>query len=313
MREEFLWTEKYRPKTISDCVLPERLKKVFQEFVDDKEIQNLLLHGSSGVGKTTVAEALCDQIDCPNIIINGSEESGIDVLRNEVKRFASTGSLTGNGRKMVILDEADYLHPSSTQPALRRLMEEFSSNCGFIFTCNYPSKIIPALHSRCTVIEFKITQSEQDIIKESFVERVKYILDTEDVSYDKDVVVGLTDKYLPDLRRIINELQKSVTNGVIDTDTLQDYEAVSIDELCDLLKQNQFDEVRQWVVENQEGEPTALLRKIYDSLSDMLEPESVPGAVLIIADYSYKSTLVSDQEINLVACMVELMANCEFR
>ena len=310
MREEFLWTEKYRPKTISDCVLPERLKKVFQEFVDDKQIPNLLLHGSSGVGKTTVARALCKEVGCSDFVINGSEESGIDVLRNEVKRFASTGSLTGNGRKMVILDEADYLNPSSTQPALRGMMEEFSSNCGFIFTCNYPSKIIPALHSRCTVIEFKITQSE---IKESFVERVKYILDTEDVSYDKDVVVGLTDKYLPDLRRIINELQKSATSGVIDADTLQDYEAVSIDELCDLLKQNQFDEVRQWVVENQEGEPTALLRKIYDSLSDMLEPESVPGAVLIIADYSYKSTLVSDQEINLVACMVELMANCEFR
>ena len=310
MREEFLWTEKYRPKTISDCVLPERLKKVFQEFVDDKQIPNLLLHGSSGVGKTTVARALCKEVGCSDFVINGSEESGIDVLRNEVKRFASTGSLTGNGRKMVILDEADYLNPSSTQPALRGMMEEFSSNCGFIFTCNYPSKIIPALHSRCTVIEFKITQSE---IKESFVERVKYILDTENISYDKDVVVGLTDKYLPDLRRIINELQKSATSGVIDADTLQDYEAVSIDELCDLLKQNQFDEVRQWVVENQEGEPTALLRKIYDSLSDMLEPESVPGAVLIIADYSYKSTLVSDQEINLVACMVELMANCEFR
>ena len=310
MREEFLWTEKYRPKTISDCVLPERLKKVFQEFVDDKQIPNLLLHGSSGVGKTTVARALCKEVGCNDFVINGSEESGIDVLRNEVKRFASTGSLTGNGRKMVILDEADYLNPSSTQPALRGMMEEFSSNCGFIFTCNYPSKIIPALHSRCTVIEFKITQSE---IKESFVERVKYILDTEDVSYDKDVVVGLTDKYLPDLRRILNELQKSATSGVIDADTLQDYEAVSIDELCDLLKQNQFDEVRQWVVENQEGEPTALLRKIYDSLSDMLEPESVPGAVLIISDYSYKSTLVSDQEINLVACMVELMANCEFR
>ena len=310
MREEFLWTEKYRPKTISDCVLPERLKKVFQEFVDDKQIPNLLLHGSSGVGKTTVARALCKEVGCSDFVINGSEESGIDVLRNEVKRFASTGSLTGNGRKMVILDEADYLNPSSTQPALRGMMEEFSSNCGFIFTCNYPSKIIPALHSRCTVIEFKITQSE---IKESFVERVKYILDTEDVSYDKDVVVGLTDKYLPDLRRILNELQKSATSGVIDADTLQDYETVSIDELCDLLKQNQFDEVRQWVVENQEGEPTVLLRKIYDSLSDMLEPESVPGAVLIIADYSYKSTLVSDQEINLVACMVELMANCEFR
>ncbi len=310
MREEFLWTEKYRPKTISDCVLPERLKKVFQEFVDDKQIPNLLLHGSSGVGKTTVARALCKEVGCSDFVINGSEESGIDVLRNEVKRFASTGSLTGNGRKMVILDEADYLNPSSTQPALRGMMEEFSSNCGFIFTCNYPSKIIPALHSRCTVIEFKITQSE---IKESFVERVKYILDTENISYDKDVVVGLTDKYLPDLRRILNELQKSATSGVIDADTLQDYEAVSIDELCDLLKQNQFDEVRQWVVENQEGEPTALLRKIYDSLSEMLEPESVPGAVLIIADYSYKSTLVSDQEINLVACMVEIMANCEFR
>ena len=313
MREEFLWTEKYRPKTISDCVLPERLKKVFQEFVDDKEIQNLLLHGSSGVGKTTVAEALCDQIDCPNIIINGSEESGIDVLRNEVKRFASTGSLTGNGRKMVILDEADYLHPSSTQPALRRLKEEFSSNCGFIFTCNYPSKIIPALHSRCTVIDFKITQSEQDTIKESFVERVKYILDTENIKYETDVVVELTDKYLPDLRRILNELQRSGASGIIDADTLQDYEAVSIDELCTLLKKKKFDEVRQWVVENQESEPTTLLRKIYDSLSDMLKPKSVPTAVVIISDYSYKSSFVTDQEINLVSCLAELMTNCEFR
>ena len=310
MREEFLWTEKYRPKTISDCVLPERLKKVFQEFVDDKQIPNLLLHGSSGVGKTTVARALCKEVGCSDFVINGSEESGIDVLRNEVKRFASTGSLTGNGRKMVILDEADYLNPSSTQPALRGMMEEFSSNCGFIFTCNYPSKIIPALHSRCTVIEFKITQSE---IKESFVERVKYILDTENISYDKDVVVGLTDKYLPDLRRIINELQKSATSGVIDADTLQDYEAVSIDELCTLLKKKKFDEVRQWVVENQESEPTTLLRKIYDSLSDMLKPKSVPTAVVIISDYSYKSTLVSDQEINLVSCLAELMTNCEFR
>ena len=313
MREEFLWVEKYRPKTISECVLPVRIEKSFQEFVDNKQIPNLLLHGSAGVGKTTVAQALCEQVSGQNsIIINASEESGIDVLRNKIKGFAVTGSLF-SGRKMIILDEADYLHPQSTQPALRRLMEEHSRNCGFILTCNYPSKIILPLHSRCTVIDFKITQSEQDIIKESFVERVKYILETENISYETDVVVELTDKYLPDLRRILNELQKSATSGIIDIETLQDYEAVSIDELCDLLKQNRFDEVRQWVVENQEGEPTALLRKIYDSLSEMLEPESVPGAVVIISDYSYKSTLVSDQEINLVACMVELMANCEFR
>ena len=313
MREEFLWVEKYRPKTISECVLPVRIEKSFQEFVDNKQIPNLLLHGSAGVGKTTVAQALCEQVSGQNsIIINASEESGIDVLRDKVKRFATTGSLF-SGRKMVILDEADYLHPSSTQPALRGMMEEFSSNCGFIFTCNYPSKIIPALHSRCSVIDFQITQSEQDIIKESFVERVKYILDTENISYETDVVVELTDKYLPDLRRIINELQRSGASGTIDIETLQDHGAVSIDELCDLLKQKKFDEVQQWVVENQEGEPTALLRKIYDSLSEMLEPESVPGAVVIISDYSYKSTLVSDQEINLVACMVELMANCEFR
>ena len=314
MRDDFLWVEKYRPKTIDECVLPDRLKKIFQEFVDNKQIPNLLLYGSSGVGKTTVARALCEEVDCDSIVINGSDESGIDVLRNKITQFATTGSLMYAGsRKMVILDEADYLNIQSTQPALRNAMEDFSRNCGFILTCNYPAKIMPALHSRCSVIDFSIKESEKENIKISFIERVKDILAAESIPYQDSVLEQLTDQFMPDLRRVLNELQKSAAGGVIDADSLVNYDNVSINDLCQLLRKKKFEDVRNWVVENQDNEPTVILRQIYDSLSDMLKPDSVPGAVVIIADYSYKTAFVSDQEINLVSCLVELMANCEFK
>lgn len=311
-REEFLWVEKYRPKTISDCVLPDRLSKTFQEFVDNKKIPNLLLHGTAGVGKTTVARALCEQIGCDSIQINGSEESGIDVLRTRIKSFASTVSLMGSGRKIVILDEADYLNPQSTQPALRGFIEEFSSNCGFIFTCNYLNKIITPLHSRCSVIDFSISKSELKNIESSFLERVEDILKIENIDYDKDVLVELIEKHLPDLRRILNELHRYSSSGIIDSEILKDYEVANIEELSELLRKKKFDDVRQWVVANLDNEPTVLLRQIYDSLSEMLKSESIPEAIVIISDYSYKSAFVVDQEINLVSCLVELMANCEF-
>ena len=314
MREEFLWVEKYRPQTIDECVLPDRLKKIFQEFVDNNQIPNLLLHGGSGIGKTTVARALCQEVGCDSIVINGSEESGIDVLRKKITSFATTVSLTSLGiRKMVILDEADYLHQQSTQPALRGAMEEFSKNCGFILTCNYHNRIMPAIHSRCSVIDFSIKESEKENIKISFIERVKDILAAESIPYQDSVLEQLSDQFMPDLRRILNELQKSAAGGVIDADSLVNYETVSINDLCLLMKQKNFEAVRKWVVENQDNEPTVILRQLYDSLSDMLKPDSVPGAVVIIADYSYKTAFVSDQEINLVSCLVELMANCEFK
>lgn len=314
MREEFLWVEKYRPQTIDECVLPDRLKKIFQEFVDSNQIPNLLLHGGSGIGKTTVARALCQEVGCDSIVINGSEESGIDVLRKKITSFATTVSLTSLGiRKMVILDEADYLHQQSTQPALRGAMEEFSKNCGFILTCNYHNRIMPAIHSRCSVIDFSIKESEKENIKISFIERVKDILAAESIPYQDSVLEQLSDQFMPDLRRILNELQKSAAGGVIDADSLVNYDNVSINDLCQLLRKKKFEDVRNWVVENQDNEPTVILRQIYDSLSDMLKPDSVPGAVVIIADYSYKTAFVSDQEINLVSCLVELMANCEFK
>ena len=314
MREEFLWVEKYRPQTIDECVLPDRLKKIFQEFVDSNQIPNLLLHGGSGIGKTTVARALCQEVGCDSIVINGSEESGIDVLRKKITSFATTVSLTSLGiRKMVILDEADYLHQQSTQPALRGATEEFSKNCGFILTCNYHNRIMPAIHSRCSVIDFSIKESEKENIKISFIERVKDILAAESIPYQDSVLEQLSDQFMPDLRRILNELQKSAAGGVIDADSLVNYDNVSINDLCQLLRKKKFEDVRNWVVENQDNEPTVILRQIYDSLSDMLKPDSVPGAVVIIADYSYKTAFVSDQEINLVSCLVELMANCEFK
>ena len=313
MVEEYLWVEKYRPKTIDECVLSESLSKTFQEFIDNKEIPNLLLYGTAGTGKTTVARALCEEIDCNYVLINGSEESGIDILRNKIKNFASTVSLMGSGRKIVILDEADYLNPQTTQPALRGFIEEFSSNCGFIFTCNFLNRIISPLHSRCSVIDFTIPKSEKPKIAAEFYDRVIEILETEQIKYETEVLLELIYRHTPDLRRILNELQRYSASGIIDSEIFKDYSTVNIEDLTDLLKQKKFDGIQSWTRENLDSDPTDLFREIYDSLSEMLESESIPEAVVIIADYSYKSSHVSDQEINLNACLVELMRKCEFK
>ena len=310
LREEFLWVEKYRPSTIDQCVLPEGLRKTFLEFVDKKEIPNLLLAGSAGIGKTTVARALCEQLDTDYVLINGSESGGIDTLRTKIKSFASTVSLSG-GTKVVILDEADYLNPQSTQPALRGFIEEFSGNCRFIFTCNFSNRIISPLHSRCSVVEFKIPKVELPKVATEFATRLQGILEKEQVGYNKDILNSLIGKYFPDWRRILNECQRYGMSGTIDIGILTDYSDAHLNVLYTLLKNKEFTKMRQWVVDNLDNDPTLLYRKIYNSLVNSMKPESIPDAVLIIADYSYKSAFVADQEINLVSCLTELMLKCE--
>ena len=310
MREEFVWVEKSRPSNIDECILPENIKKSCQEFVKNKEIPNLLFTGSAGVGKTTVARALCEQLGSDYILINGSEESGIDVLRNKIKNFASTTSLSG-GSKVVILDEADYLNPQSTQPALRGFIEEFSSNCRFILTANFANRIISPLHSRCSVVEFKIPKVELPKVATEFATRLQGILEKEQVGYNKDILNSLIGKYFPDWRRILNECQRYGMSGTIDIGILTDYSDAHLNVLYTLLKNKEFTKMRQWVVDNLDNDPTLLYRKIYNSLVNSMKPESIPDAVLIIADYSYKSAFVADQEINLVSCLTELMLKCE--
>ena len=311
MRKEFLWVEKYRPLNIDDCVLPKGLIKTFREFVKNNEIPNLLLCGSAGVGKTTIARALCEQLDSDYILINGSEESGIDVLRNKIKNFASTVSLTG-GRKVVILDEADYLNPQSTQPALRGFIEEFSKNCRFIFTCNFANRIISPLHSRCSVIEFKIPKQETPEVARNFMVRVQSILEQEGVKYDTKVIVELITKYVPDWRRVLNELQRYSAGGTIDVGILSNTAEIHIDEVIDYIKTKNFTKLRKWVVNNMDNDPHVVFRKVYDKLSDVLTPAGASQAVVIIAEYGYKSAFVVDQEINTVACLTEIMHRCEF-
>ena len=311
MREEFLWVEKYRPKTIEECILPEGLKKTFLEFIDNKEIPNLLLCGTAGVGKTTVARALCEHLNVDYIMINGSEESGIDVLRNKIKTFASTVSLSG-GRKVVLLDEADYLNPQSTQPALRGFIEEFSGNCGFIFTCNFANRIITPIHSRTSVIDFKTKKNELPKLAGQFLVRVKNILSIENIEYDEKVVAELIMKHIPDWRRVLNELQRYGASGTIDVGILTDFSQVNIENLCKYLKEKDFGNIRKWAVDNLDNDPHLLYRKIYDVLITKLKPESVASVVLIIADYVYKSAFVVDQEINMIACLTMIMGKCEF-
>ena len=312
MREEFLWVEKYRPKTIEECILPKGLTKTFREFVNNNEIPNLLLSGTAGIGKTTIARALCEQLNADYILINGSDEGrSIDFLMNDIKNFASTVSLSG-GRKVVILDEADYLNPQSTQPALRGFIEEFSKNCRFIFTCNFANRIISPLHSRCSVIEFKIPKGEIAKLAASFMNRSQDILELEGIKYEPKVLAELITKYIPDWRRVLNELQRYSSGGVIDVGILTNYLDVNVDELVKLLKNKKFGEMRKWVVDNLDNAPNLLFRKIYDNLTSLLDANSVPQAVLTIADYSYKSAFVVDQEINMVACLTEIMAQCEF-
>ena len=311
MREEFLWVEKYRPKTIAECILPEGLKKTFSELVENKEIPNLLLSGTAGIGKTTIARALCEQLDCDYILINGSEESGIDVLRTKIKGFASSVSLTG-GAKVVILDEADYLNPQSTQPALRGFIEEFSGNCRFILTANFANRIIGPLHSRTSVVEFKISKKDLAVTATAFMRRVQHILDTEGIKYKPSVVAAVITKFLPDWRRVLNELQRYSSSGEIDEGILTDISGANINILCEYLKSKKYGKMRKWVGENLDNDPVLLYRKIYDACHGVLTSDSVPLAVITIADYSYKAAFVADQEINMVACLTDIMANCEF-
>ena len=309
--EEFLWVEKYRPKSINDCILPDSLKQTFQEFVNQDNIPNLLLTGGPGVGKTTVAKAMLNEIKADYIVINGSMNGNIDTLRNEIKDFASTMSFS-NTRKYVILDEADYLNPQSTQPALRNFMEEFSKNCGFILTCNFKNRIIEPLHSRCSVVEFSIPKPIRPKVANQFFKRISNILKKENTEYDEMVVAKMVEGYFPDFRRVLNELQRYSVIGKIDSGILASTGDASIEDLVSSLKAKSFSEVRKWVAQNSDVDSSSMLRKLYDVANEKMKPHSVAQLVLILADYQYKAAFVADQEINLVACMTEIMANCEF-
>ena len=312
MNTDFLWVEEYRPKTIDDCILPQSLKTLFQSFIEKGEISNLLFSGTPGVGKTTVAKALCEQMNCDWIMINGSEEGGIDVLRNKIKNFASTVSLSG-GKKVVILDEADYLNPQSTQPALRGFVEEFHKNCRFILTCNFKNRIIEPLHSRFSNIEFRISPKDKGKLATKLFERVSYILKEQNIEYEEAVVAELIKKHFPDFRKLINELQRYSVSGTIDAGILVNVSDENLKTLVAHLKTKEFSNMRKWVVNNLDNDPVKIFRKIYDSMYTNLQPETIPHAVLIIADYQYKSAFVADQEINLVACLTELMSQVKFK
>ena len=312
MNNEFLWVEKYRPKTIDDCVLPAQIKTTFKQIVEKGELHNMLLTGTAGLGKTTVAKALCNELDLDYLLINGSEESGIDTLRNKIKQFASSISLQG-GYKVVILDEADYLNPQSTQPALRGFIEEFSANCRFILTCNFKNRIIQPLHSRCSVIEFNIPKKDSERLCSVMMARLMLILNDEGIKYDSKVLAELIMKYMPDWRRVINELQRYSTSGVIDSGILVSISDISIEELMSSLKIKDFKKMRQWVANNIDSDPASLFRKLYDNMNEYVSPESIPQMVLILADYQYKNSFVTDHELNLVACCTELMAGVKFK
>jgi len=310
--ETFLWVEEYRPKDIGSCVLPNNLKSTLSNFISEGNVPNLILSGTSGVGKTTAAKALLDELGSTYMMINGSEESGIDVLRTKIKNFASTVSLHG-GRKYIILDEADYLNPQSTQPALRGFMEEFHKNCGFILTCNYKNRLIPPLHSRCSVIDFAIPNSEKPKLAKEFMHRVISILNDNNVDYDKRVVAEVINKYFPDWRRVLNELQRYSVSGTIDAGILVDIAEVNIKELMHSMKNKEFTNVRKWVVNNLDNDPVRLFRRIYDNLYDFVDGSSIPHVVVILGEYQYKSAFVADQEINLMACFTEIMARTKFK
>ena len=312
MSNNYLWVEKYRPQTIDDCVLPKDLKETFKQFIQSGQLPNFLLCGSAGVGKTTVAKALCNEIGAEYLFINGSEESGIDTLRTKIKGFASTISLT-DSKKVVIIDEADYLNPNSTQPALRAFIEEFSNNCRFIFTCNFKNRIIEPLHSRCAAVEFKIENAEKPAIAALFFKRVSNILKQENVEFDQKVVAELVTKYFPDYRRVLNELQRYSVSGKIDSGVLLNVTEESFKELVKLLKDKNFTEVRKWVAKNGDAETINIFRQLYDTASINLEVQSIPQLVLILADYQYKAAFVADAELNLMASLTEIMAQCKFK
>ena len=314
MRDEFLWVEKYRPKTIEDCILPENIKKTFRDFLNTGEVPNLLLSGPAGCGKTTVAKALCAELGVDVYVINGSDEGRfLDTVRNNAKNFASTVSLSSESKhKVIIIDEADNTTPD-VQLLLRASIEEFSGNCRFIFTCNYKNKIIEPLHSRCAVIEFAIKGKEKQEIAAQFFNRINGILDSERVQSDKKVLAELINNHFPDWRRVLNECQRYSVGGKIDSGILAHFSDVNVNDLIKNLKEKNFPEVRKWCVNNLDNDSSILLRRIYDALYSTLENHSIPAAVLIIAKYQYQIAFVADQEINMLACLTELMVECEFK
>lgn len=312
-KTDFLWVEKYRPKRVADCILPADLKATFQKFVDSGEVPNLLLSGGPGVGKTTVARAMLEEIGADYIVINGSMRGNIDTLRVDIQAFASTMSIVSSGRKYVILDEADYLNANSTQPALRNFMEEFANNCGFILTCNFKSRIIAPLQSRCSVIDFTIAREEKQAMAGAFFKRVRTILTEERVErYDPKAVGALITKHFPDWRRVLNELQRYSVNGEIDVGVLSKIESDDITDLVKLLKAKDFVGMRRWVGHNSTIDSTTMFRRLYDSSVDFVKPTTIPNLVLILADYQYKAAFVADQEVNMAACLTAIMSECDF-
>ena len=314
MREDFLWVEKYRPKTIEDCILPDNIKKTFNDFLNKGEIPNLLLAGPPGVGKTTVAKALCNELGVDFYVINGSDEGRfLDTVRNQAKNFASTVSLQGTGKhKVIIIDEADNTG-NDVQLLLRANIEAFYNNCRFIFTCNYKNKIIEPLHSRCAVVEFSIKGREKAQLAGSFFKRLQNILDEESIKYDPKVLAELINKHFPDWRRVLNECQRYSVGGEIDSGVLASFSDIAVNDLISHLKNKNFPEVRKWVVANLDNDPSVVLRRVYDACYGCLSPQTIPAAVLIIAKYQYQIGFVADQEINLLAALTEIMCECEFQ
>lgn len=312
MLQNFLFVEKYRPQTVEDIILPSELKQTFQNFVNQKNIPNLLLSGRPGTGKTTVARAMLEELDCNYIVVNGSMNGNIDTLRNEILNFASSISLSG-GRKYVILDEADYLNPQSTQPALRNFMEEFSANCGFILTCNFPNRIIEPLHSRCSVIPFKINAKDKPKLASQFMNRVLMILRAENIEFEERVIAELIMKYFPDWRRVLNEIQRYSVSGKIDVGILSTISDDSIKILISYIKSKDFGKMRKWVAENLDNDSSVLFRKIFDGCVEYFTPQSIPQIVVLLGEYQYKSAFVVDQEINFVSFLTQVMAECEVK
>lgn len=311
-RDEFLWCEKYRPKTIDECILPQALKDSFKQYIAGGQLPNFIFSGGAGVGKTTVARALCNELSADYLFINGSEERGIDVLRTKIKQFASSVSLTADGIKVVILDEADYLTPD-TQAALRAFIEEFSNNCRFILTCNFKNRIIQPLHSRCAVVDFKVDSKDKPTIAANFFRRVVDILSKENITAEKNVLAKVVETHFPDFRRVLNELQRYSVSGTIDASILANMSDESMKELTGYLKEKDFSGARKWIGRNTDIETSVLFRRLYDTSADIIEAGSIPQLVLILADYQYKAAFVADSEVNNVAALTEIMANCKFK
>ena len=311
-QDHFLWVEKYRPHKIADCILPDSMKATFQQYVNKGEVPNMILAGGPGMGKTTVARAMCDELGLDHIVINGSNESNIDVLRGKIIGYASAVSLSG-GRKVVIIDEADYLNPNSTQPAFRGVIEEFAGNCSFLFTCNYKNRIIEPLHSRCAVVDFKIEASDKPKLAGQFFKRVQQILVDEKINYDKAAVVELVKKYFPDFRRVLNELQRYAVSGKIDAGIFAAQSGSKVDDAIKFLVDKDFGNLRKWVGSNVDTDTDELMRSVYDRLYDVVKPEFIPAAVVLIGRYMYQAAFCSDKQINLMAMFSEMMLELEFK